>query len=88
MPELVPETGHRPSFEQGGQEPVSPLSPSRATIGLVGGTMAGIPKNTEDLASSSSGSSRGNGDCISYSDTDEMSVNCPQEVQEEGKILL
>ena len=83
-PELVPEIGPRPNSEQGGQEPASSLSPSSAIIGLVDETMAGSPTNTEDLASSSSESSRGNvnnsdmdtvsGDCLSCSDIDEVSV--------------
>ena len=64
-------------------EPASPFSPSRAIVGLVGETMAGHPKSIKDLASFSSGSSGGNvhdsdmdttsGDCISCSDTDEVS---------------
>ena len=85
MPKLVLETGSGPSSEQGGQEPASLPSPSSAIIGPVGGTMAGSPKSTEDLASSSSELSRGDvddsdmdtvsGDCLSCSDTDDASVH-------------
>ena len=84
MPELVLETGPRSSSEQGGQEPASPPSTSSATVGPVGGTIAGSLKSTKDLASFSSESSRGNvdnsdmdtasGNCLSYSDTDEVFV--------------
>ena len=63
----------RPSSEQGGQEPASPSIPSRATIGLVGGTMTGSPKSTKDLALSSSELSRSNGD---DSDMDTASGDC------------
>ena len=82
--ELVPETGPRPSSEQRGQEPVNPPSPSSATIGLIDGTAAGSLKSTKDPASFSSESSWGNvdysdmdrasEDCLSCSDTDDVSV--------------
>ena len=88
--ELVPETGPGPSSEQGGQEPVCPPSPSGATVGSVDGATAGNPKSTEDLASSSSKSSWGNVDnsdidaasweCLSYSDTDDASVQTANEI--------
>ena len=65
--------------------PASPLSsPTRATIDLEDGTVAGGLKNTGDQAPSDSVSSRENvydsdmetvsGDCISCSDTDEVSI--------------
>ena len=85
MPKSALETGPGPSSEQGGQEPASPPSFSSATaIGPVGGTTVGSPKSMEDLASSSSESSRSNvddsdidtsyGDCLSCSDTEDASV--------------
>ena len=82
--ELVPEAGYRPSSEQEEHEPVSPPSPSGATMGLVGVTMAGSLKSTKDPASCSSELSQGNvdnsdmdktsGDCLSCSDTDDVLV--------------
>ena len=72
-------------FEQQGQEPVSPpSSPTRATVDLEDGTVAGSLKSPEDQTSSDSESSRENvddshldtasGDCISCSGTGEVFI--------------
>ena len=53
-PKLVPKTGPGPSSEHGGEEPASPPSLASVIVGTVEGTMAGSPKITKDLASSSS----------------------------------
>ena len=80
MPKLVWEAG--PSFEQSRQEPASPpSSPTRATIDLEDGTAARSSKSTGDQASSGSELSREgvddcdmDTDCVSCSDTDEVSI--------------
>ena len=83
MHELILGTGT--SFEQQGQELVSPpSSPTRATIDPEDGTAVGSLKNTKDQTSSDSELSRENvdnsdldtasGDCILCSDTDKVSI--------------
>ena len=81
--ELILGTGT--SFEQQGQELVSPpSSPTRATFDPEGRTVAGSSKSTKDQTSSDSESSRENvddsnldtasGDCVLCSDTDKVSI--------------
>ena len=83
MPELVLETGT--SFKQQEQEPTSPLfSPTRATTDPDDGTAAGSLRNTSDQSSSDSDPSTedvvdsdmdtASSDCITCSDTDEMTI--------------
>ena len=81
MAELVLEAG--PSTEHKGQEPAScPSSPTRSIADPDDRTVAGSSWNTRDQATLDSDSSRENlavsnldtasGDCITYSDTDEV----------------
>ena len=83
MPKLVLEAG--PSFGQWGQEPARPpSSPTRATTDPDDGTAGGSSRSTGDQASSDSDLSRENvvdsdmdtasSDCITCSDTDEVTV--------------
>ena len=87
MPELIPDTG--PSSKQQRQESSSPsFSPIRALTDPEDGSTAGSLRTTKDQTTLDSGSLRGyvvdsdldtaSGDCFSYSDTEEVSIQTAQ----------
>ena len=88
MPDPTPET-RTDSEQQWWQSPSPSSSPTRGLAYPSDGVAAGSPKSTGDQVSSDSGSSRGSSvdsnldtatwDCLSCSDTDEISVRTARE---------